>query len=54
MSWILSLDEGYKVYEEKLRRSLKEQNIDGQCFSEINGNDIMLWGVVDFRLRKGL
>ena len=55
VTWICSLDDGeYKCYEDMLRSELKKQSIDGGCFEEIDGQDVKLWGIENFRHRKAI
>eukprot|EP01084_Bolivina_argentea_P268764 456597_1 len=53
--WIISLDNGsYKQYGNILTKSLSEENIDGECLSEIDSVDIKIWGIKDYRHRKAI
>merc|ERR1719461_1595659 len=41
MLWILSLEEGkYKKYENELSVAIKNENVDGECLSSLDKNDL--------------
>eukprot|EP01083_Nonionella_stella_P052994 140398_1 len=52
VSWIISLDNGrYGKYENNIRQTFHNDNIDGSCLPHVEKNDIRDWGVTDFKHR---
>ena len=43
--WILSLDDEYGVYEEVLRRNLKNESVDGTLLGDLERNDLHRFGI---------
>ena len=53
--WILSLGDGrMRKYEEALRQSLEEEEVDGSMLGEVDGGDLKGWGITKFADKKFL
>merc|ERR1712154_720146 len=48
--WILSLDNGrYNKYEKILRKTLKEEEVDGETLQDVDGADLKRWGITKMK-----
>eukprot|EP01084_Bolivina_argentea_P240516 404041_1 len=55
VEWITQLENGrFAKYEEILLNSMKEEEIDGCCLSDLNENDMFRMGVKSFRDKKAI
>ena len=45
VDWILSLSDDYKIYEDELRKNLKEESAEGAILVELDKNDWHRFGV---------
>eukprot|EP01083_Nonionella_stella_P302566 1043720_1 len=54
VDWILSIQGGYRVYEERLRVSFAAENVNGRMLSQITKDDLRGWGITDFGDRSNI
>ena len=56
VNWIISLDGGekYKQYENNLRKSFVEEEVDGEAMGDIDAGDLRNWGVKRFKDRTNI
>ena len=48
-SWILSLDGGrFMQYEKMLRKSLEDEEVEGDMLGKVDGGDLKRWGIAKF------
>ena len=52
--WIISLDDNYKRYEGVLRERLKEEELDGSAFPELEKNDLHRFGITKFNDKSAI
>eukprot|EP01084_Bolivina_argentea_P264405 447872_1 len=53
--WILSVDNGFfQMYEQTIRTSLTQEQVDGSCLNNIDILDIKRWGIMSFTHSKKL
>eukprot|EP01084_Bolivina_argentea_P153879 268285_1 len=49
--WIISLDDGFKKYEDDMRKIFKQQNIDGSYLAYVDNSDLLSWNITDCKDR---
>ena len=44
----------YGQYEDALKESFCAESVNGSCIHSIDANDLKVWGIIDFKHRKGM
>ena len=50
-TWILSLDKDFGVYKQDLLTNFRKQKFDGTCLKDLEKNDLIQFGISDFKHR---